>query len=267
MVRRPTTERVTPDSWALRVTFWQSLAAYRWASDRAAGLRALDVGCGEGYGTAALAQRSRLVIGMDTDETTLRTARRRYPSDNLFWLRGAADALPIRDQQVDLVCCFQVLEHLARPERFLHEVRRVLAPGGLFLLTTPHRAAVVRGLNPHHVREYDPESLLGLLRSVFDHVELLGVFPSERVASYRAANRRTVERILRWDRLGLYRRLPDWLRDELHVWGTLAVRRWLNRRFQDLVASIGPDDFRIAHGDLAQAIDLAALVRKEPTRS
>lgn len=263
MLRRPTTERVTPESSALRVTFWQSLAAYHWACNVAEGRRVLDVGCGEGYGTRELARHARFVVGLDADATVLHTARRRYVAANLRWICGVADALPLRERSIDLLCCFQVLEHLAQPERFLREAYRVLAPRGQLLLTTPNRAAILSGVNPHHVREYDPESLHKLVDSVFDRVELLGVFPSERVAAYRAANRRTVEKILRLDRLQLHRRLPSRLRGELHALGTLLVRWWLNRRLHSLVEAITLEDFRVGEGDVTQAIDLVAVAWKD----
>jgi hypothetical protein len=150
MIRRPTTERVTPESWALRVTYWQSLAAYRWASQLATGASVLDIGCGEGYGTAELARTARLVIGLDVDLPTLEHARRRYPAANLTWVRASAERLPFRAASFQLICCFQVLEHLPDPERFLREARRVLVPGGHLILTTPNRPAVFSGLNPHH---------------------------------------------------------------------------------------------------------------------
>ncbi|MDW8058893.1 MAG: class I SAM-dependent methyltransferase [Thermomicrobium sp.] len=262
MPKWPTTERVAPESWALRVTYWQSLAAYRWASDHVRGKRVLDVGCGDGYGTAELAARARYAVGLDDDGNVLREARRRYGAPRLAWVRARADRLPFRDESLDVVCCFQVLEHLREPERFLAEARRVLVPEGILLMTTPNRSAVLAGLNPHHVREYDAEGLRRLCSPFFQDVELLGVFPSERVARYRAANRRLVERLLRWDRFGLVRRLPVELRASLHAIGTLAVRRWVNARQRRLVEAIGVDDFTIGPGDLARAIDLVVVATR-----
>lgn len=264
MIRLPTTERVTPDSWALRVTFWQSLAAYRWACTQAHGKRVLDVGCGEGYGAAELAQRANCVIALDRDSKTLVIARHRYAHQNILWLRGSAEQLPIRDESVDLVCCFQVLEHLHSPEHFLNEAKRVLIPGGRLLLTTPNRHAVLSGTNPHHQEEFDAASLGQLVESAFHSFEILGVFASERVLTYRSTQRRLAERVLGLDRWGLHRRLPSRLRSLVHIVATYSIRWWTNRQQSTLLAQIGADDFQIRRGDLTEAIDLAVLaIRSE----
>ncbi len=256
-----TTERVTADSWALRVTFWQCLAPYRWVRPLVRGKRVLDVGCGSGYGTAELAEEAHWVVGVDDDRSILRTVRQRYRAANLSWVVASAERLPFQDASLDVVCCFQVLEHLPAPERFLAETRRVLRPGGLLVLTTPNRAAIFSGLNPHHVREYDAGELRELVTPFFAEVEILGVVPSERVRAYRQANRKLVQRIVRLAPFGLHRRLPARIRAPLHALGTLAVRRWINARQRRLVETIGVEDFRVERGDLAQAIDLLVVAR------
>lgn len=263
MPRRFTTERVSPESTALRVTWLQCLAPYRWAAGLARGLAVLDLGCGAGYGTAELAATARLAVGLDRDAATLAQARRRYRSPRLAWAAGQAEALPFPGSAFDLICCFQVIEHLADPARFLSEAKRVLAPGGRLLLTTPNRAAVLAGLNPHHAREYDAASLRALLAPVFPRVELLGIYGSARVLAYRARNRALVTRIVRLDHLGLHRRLPRPLLERLHAWGTLLVRSWIDRRDPALARAIGPEDFSVRPGDPEAAIDLLAVCTLE----
>ena len=258
---RLSTERVSPASGALRVTWLQCLAPYRWAAPLAAATTVLDAGCGEGYGTAELARQARLAVGLDRDAAVLAAARARYPGPPSAWVSGEAEALPFATGTFDLVCCFQVLEHLPDPAHFLGEARRVLAPGGRLLLTTPNHAAVLPGLNPHHAREYDPATLHALLSPHFPEVRLLGVFGSERVLAYRARNRRLVERLLTLDHWRLRQRLPRPLLERLHAWGTLAVRSWLHRRAPGLARSIGPEDFWVGQGNLDQALDLVAVCR------
>ena len=77
------------------------------------------------------------MIGVERDPDHLREAARRYP-----WLtvvEGDAAALPFEDGAVDAVVMLDVLEHVPEPRAVLTEVRRVLRPGGVVVLSVPHR--------------------------------------------------------------------------------------------------------------------------------
>lgn len=257
-----TGERVIPELPELRVTYLQSLAAYEYAARSAAGRVVVDAGCGEGYGTALLADTAALVVGVDRDPQAVAWAAGKYGvSERLAFVAADADALPLAGGSAGLVCCFQVIEHLPDPVAFLREVRRVLAPGGALLLTTPNLLVAGARPNPHHVQDFSPATLDALLRQVFDEVELLGVFGSEAVAAYRAKNDGVVRLITRLDPLGLHRRIPERVLEPVHVGLTRVVRRFLNRRSGGLVAEITTADFPVRGGDVAGAIDLLAVCR------
>jgi len=100
----------------------------------------LDVGCAFGYGTAALigtGRARRQVIGVERDPTHIQEAARRFPWIQV--LEGDAAALPFGDGAVDAVVMLDVLEHVAEPSAVLAEVHRVLRPGGVLVLSVPHR--------------------------------------------------------------------------------------------------------------------------------
>jgi SAM-dependent methyltransferase len=100
------------------------------------GLRVLDLGCGEGVFAAAAAGAGAVAVGADVAQAALDRARRRYPERQL--VRVPFDGpLPFGDGAFDLVWGSEVIEHVADTGRWLSEVRRVLAPRGLLLLTTP----------------------------------------------------------------------------------------------------------------------------------
>ena len=135
---------------------------YEWAVQRVSG-RILDIACGTGHGTALLA-RSGAVTGLDRDGATIDHARRRVP-DARFEV-AEVPPVPLPDDAFDWVVCFETIEHVTDDERFLLELRRVLAPGGHMLLSTPNRAVTSPNdpipQNPYHVREYLLPEIRGL---------------------------------------------------------------------------------------------------------
>ena len=101
-----------------------------------AGDRALDVGCGTGEFTAALAQAGAEAIGVDVAEAALERARARHPGLD-FRLVPFDGPLPFDDGTFELVWASEVIEHVADTARWLSELRRVLVPRGRLLVTTP----------------------------------------------------------------------------------------------------------------------------------
>ena len=76
---------------------------------------------------------------------------------------GDARTLPFADQSFDAVLCFQVLEHIDRPEAVIRELARVLKPGGLGLLSVPFCYNL--HLEPHDFFRFSPYGLRALLES------------------------------------------------------------------------------------------------------
>ena len=116
-----------------------------------AGERVLDLGCGEGDLTAVLARAGARTLGVDVAEAALARARRRHPE--LSFERVPIDGpLPLEDGAFDVVWASEVIEHVADTARWLSEVRRVLAPGGRLLVTTPNHGRLALAL--HGVGRY-----------------------------------------------------------------------------------------------------------------
>jgi SAM-dependent methyltransferase len=100
------------------------------------GDRALDLGSGAGDFTALLAEAGAQAVGVDVAEAALGRARTRNPGLD-FLLTSIGGPLPLQDNAFELVWASEVIEHVADTARWLSELRRVLAPGGRLLLTTP----------------------------------------------------------------------------------------------------------------------------------
>lgn len=108
----------------------------------ALGGRVLDCGCGGGGMPLSLAEHSVASVGIDPldrfGQAGVRLGRERHLG-NLHFVRADGCALPFESGSFDLVLSHAVIEHVAEPDRYLAECRRVLAPGGrLYLQTAPY---------------------------------------------------------------------------------------------------------------------------------
>ncbi len=123
------------------------------------GERVLDVGCGEGAFSAALAAAGARPVGIEVAEEPLRRARRLHPELALE-LVGAE--LPFPAASFDVAWAGEVLEHVADGSGLLDELRRVLRPRGRLLVTTPdHPRRLVLGLALRRAafeRHFDPRA-------------------------------------------------------------------------------------------------------------
>ena len=108
---------------------------------RAASGRALVVGCGDGREAGQLARLLRVdVVGIDIG-TAFEFAREEAAPATLLVMDGQALGFP--DRSFDVIYSFHALEHIAEPQKALDEMRRVLRPGGIFLIGTPNSARLV----------------------------------------------------------------------------------------------------------------------------
>ena len=99
-----------------------------------AGMRVLDVCCGTGVVTAAIAARGADVTGIDFSAAMLAEARRRHPE--LRFDPGDAEALPYSDASFDAVVSNFGVHHAPHPEKAIAEAFRVLRPDGRVADTT-----------------------------------------------------------------------------------------------------------------------------------
>ena len=104
-------------------------------------LTVLDVGCGGGLLAERFAALGCAVTGIDRSLPTLDAARTHAQAARLEirYMEGDGEALPFEAASFDVVCCCDVLEHVADVDRVVGEIARVLKPGGVFFFDTINR--------------------------------------------------------------------------------------------------------------------------------
>jgi SAM-dependent methyltransferase len=214
------------------------LSAYVFARPHAKGKRVLEIGFGSGYGSAYLAEVAEEVIGIDTAPGNIPRAAAAYPRANLEFRYMDATRLAFADESFDLVCSFQVIEHIPEPLliAYLAEAFRVLRPTGLFCVSTLNLAQAMKPGQPYeklviHEKEFTAPELGALLQRVFPVVEMYGLH-------------------LTW-RHRCYQRLKKWGLSRLGPASLNPVARFY--------AQISPKDFRVSRDLSHRAWDLIAL--------
>lgn len=148
-----------------------------WIDDLALepGSRMLEVGCGAGFLSIALAQRGFRLNAIDSVEAMVELANQHAVDahiTNLLSLDlGDVNSLAIEDNAFDLVVALGVIPWLERPELAMQEIARVTRPGGYVILTTDNWAGLISFLDPVHNPLLKPlkQGLNKVLRSVGLH--------------------------------------------------------------------------------------------------
>lgn len=156
----------------------EHLHRYAWCAPLVTGKDVLDIACGEGYGSAMLARHARSVKGMDIADSAVAHARNAYPDiPGLDFSIGNAAQIPLGDDCVDVVVSFETIEHHDRHREMLSEIRRVLRPDGLLVISSPNRTVYSELAGHHnefHVKELDFSEFDAVLRERFQHIRYFG---------------------------------------------------------------------------------------------
>lgn len=238
-----TAERVSMNEVADNYVFQRHLIAYQEAAKMISG-NIIELGSGSGYGAGVLIHPGiTQYLAIDKFTTNfpedIDKSRLTFRQMNLPFLKG------IPDNQFDFAVSFQVIEHIEDDVTFLKEIYRVLKPGGKLILTTPNKKMSLTR-NPWHVREYTPIEMKKILEGVFDKVTLNGIYGNETVMKYYEQNKRSVQRIVKWDLLNLQYRLPRVLLQIPYDILNRLNRKRISNANNDLTAGIKATDFFIA---------------------
>ena len=173
-----TGERFVPGSPDAKGEMWyEHWHRYHYVLPLVTGKNILDVACGEGYGSALMSRRAAQVCGVDVSAEAVAHGRGAYADRaNLELIEASCTRLPFEAASFDAVVSFETIEHIHEQAAFLDEVKRVLKPDGVLILSSPNKAEYSdkRGAsNAFHVKElYRPE-LEALLAPRFAHTRWL----------------------------------------------------------------------------------------------
>lgn len=134
----------------------EHLHRYALAGQLAAGKIVLDIACGEGYGTNLLSTVAKQVIGVDIASEAIAHAKAKYTQANVNFRLGSCQKIPVDDNSIDLAISFETIEHVEEHDLFLTELKRVLKPEGMLIISSPNKENYSDHANydnPYHLKE------------------------------------------------------------------------------------------------------------------
>lgn len=143
--------------------------------DLVQGKNVLDAACGEGYGSRILAEKAQSVIGLDISAGTVERANKSYASEcnNLKYVCGSIDNIEmVENNSIDVVISFETIEHVDEvvQNKFMKEIKRVLKPDGILIMSTPNKriySDLYNYHNEYHVKEFYQEEFLKFISNNF----------------------------------------------------------------------------------------------------
>lgn len=136
---------------------FEHLHRYAIAQKISAGKTVLDIACGEGYGSHLISKTAAYVYGVDIDENSVIHAQKKYGplKNNLSYKVGSTSKIPLEDKSIDIVVSFETIEHHDEHEQMMLEIKRVLKPAGMLIISSPNKPVYNRAVpnNIYHVKE------------------------------------------------------------------------------------------------------------------
>jgi 2-polyprenyl-3-methyl-5-hydroxy-6-metoxy-1,4-benzoquinol methylase len=219
----------------------------------------LEIGCGEGRGLDLLAPDSDEYTALDKIQEIIDQLQVSYPK--IKFIQGNIPPMSMLESDTyDVVISFQVIEHINDDNSYLQEIHRVLKPGGKAIITTPNIKKTL-SRNPWHIREYTAEQLTNLAKSIFQTVTMKGITGNKKVMEYHEMNRKSVNKIMRFDIFNLQYNLPAWMLKTPYDLLNRRNRNNLQDGNDSLVQQIHHDDYFLnENGD--ESLDLFCVMEK-----
>jgi len=243
-------ERLVPEGEAWKELIGEHKSRYLFAGRYAQGRRVLDAGCGVGYGTRMLVEAGAAeVVGVDISDEALATARKKFSHECITFAQDDCETLTRVSGPFDIAVAFESLEHIADASSFVRRISELLAPQGIFVVSTPNKLLSAHSnggpLNPFHVREFSPDEFQDLLSPRFSNVLMMGQRWTAALSSLYCIS------------------YPSWSNPMMRIGRWLQRRRGRNTDFPFNLTTVPltEADFVISDTDPATAPTLVAVCR------
>lgn len=172
-------ERLVPEMvpWHQQQMIKDHLARYEFATQFVTKKIVADMACGSGYGSKLLSKKAKQVFGIDISVDAVEYASKLYPGKKIIYLNEDVCKTSLKSNSVDAVVSFETLEHIANQKRLIAEVKRILRPGGLFVVSTPNILVNGGEANPFHKKELSFKDFKQLMEKNFSSIEYFGQKP------------------------------------------------------------------------------------------
>jgi len=211
--KRLTVERVVPLT-SLSFSYLDHIARYEFIKNMVANKVVLDAGCGNGYGTYMLAKVVQKIIGVDIASEAIAYAKKNFVAQNLNFIQMDCQNLKFDDSSFDMVCSFDVIEHIENYQSYLSGLNRILRKSGILAISTPNNKNNQHPpANPFHKKEFAYQEFKLLLNKYFNVIDFYGETPDKDLKNAVGAFKKFYNPVNKFDFFKFRRVIPRKIRE------------------------------------------------------
>lgn len=168
-------ERITLNKITKHI-FHEHIERYNFALNYCRNKNVLDIACGIGYGSKILkSNKSKKIVSADISSKALSIANKLAKSNYILM---DASTMSLIEGTFDVVCSFETIEHLKNHQKFLEEIKRVLRPNGILIISTPTKEFWSpysdKPANPFHMKEFSIKEFYKIIQNNFKIINIYG---------------------------------------------------------------------------------------------
>jgi len=203
-------ERPDPDTDI--PSFQTAIFRYMFAKQFVKDKKVLDIGCGYGYGTMLLSEDAKEVIGTDISKDAIDQAKNKLNAGNknVVFMVMDAENPQFPDGTFDVLVVYEMIEHVDNYKRCLGEMKRVLKPNGLLIISTPKKEDNFNGLpgNPYHKHVFTYSEFESILKDMFGEIEMFHQKSSDKAMESFHKGKPLKRKLAKFDIFNLHSFIP-----------------------------------------------------------